>query len=424
MMAMGKRLRRRFVVRPNRDLSVSGYCCLLVLVGFSLAVFAGTNTVLAQHSIAELQQSLREVAGFDEADFATLAQGQTVVNPLPTSEKSEVAVCGLVGLEVPAEMFLQSFRDSMTRKSSPAILEIGRFGSTPTLDDLQGLTFEQRDLDDLKECVVGDCDLKLSAAMIERLQKELDAKAPDYAIQATRLLKLMLVEYVRDYLARGDAALIKYHDKSEEVALAHEQRALMGASTYMKNVLPEVSEHLKGFPKAETSIVENAIVWSKIKFGLKPVIAINHITVYRRQQNPQVVVASRQIYANHYFDSSLALTAFTSIPGATPGSYLFYENRSRVDGMEGAFGKFKRGIVEDKALDGLKGILESSRANLSAQALNRTEPAPVAHEGRIWRGGKVRVAYVFLGLLLITGIVALLTLGNYEWKGGLTGRLP
>ena len=420
-MVKAKRLRRRLVSRPDRKLSVS--CYLLVLVTFSLAVCLGSHAVLAQHSIAELHQSLREVAAFDEADFATLALGQTVVNPLPTSEKSEVAVCGLVGVEAPAEVFLQSFRDSMTRKSSKAILEIGRFGSTPTLDDLHGLSFEQRDLDDLKECVVGDCELKLSATMIERLNKELDVNAPDYQVRATKLLKLMLVDYVRDYLARGEAALIKYHDKSKEVRLADEQRTLMAASTYMNNVLPEVSEHLKGLPKAETSIVENAIVWSKIKFGLKPVIAINHITIYKRQQNPQIVVASRQIYANHYFDSSLALTAFTHIPGATPGSYLFYENRSRVDGMEGTFGKFKRGIVEDKALDGLKNILESSRANLNAHALGRTESTLPPGEERSWRGWKVRGAQMFLGLLLITGLGALFTLGNSNWKGGLSGRL-
>jgi hypothetical protein len=118
-----KRFSRLRVFRSHKNPSASFYCCLLVLVAFSLAVFVGTNAVLAQH----FQQSLREVAAFDEADFATLAQGQTVVNPLPTREKSEVAVCGLVGLDVPAEVFLQSFRDSMTRKSSPAILEIGRF---------------------------------------------------------------------------------------------------------------------------------------------------------------------------------------------------------------------------------------------------------------------------------------------------------
>ncbi len=419
-----KRSRQRRVFRPDKNLGVSSYCCLLILFAFCLTIYLASNTALAQHSISELHERLREAAAFDEVDFATLGQGQTVVNSLPTSEKSEVAVSGIVGVEVPADVFLQSFRESMTRKSSAAILEIGRFSSSPTLDDLKGLTFEQRDLDDLKECVVGDCKLKLSAAMIERIKNELDVEATDYRIRATQLLKSMLLDYVRDYQARGNAALIKYHDNSEEVHLVDEQKALMRASTYMNNVVPDVSEHLNGSSKSGASIVENALVWSKIKFGLKPVLAINHITIYRRQQNPQVVVAARQIYANHYFDSSLALTAFMNIPGANPGSYLFYENRSRVDGLEGAFGKLKRGIVEDKALDGLKTILESSKANLTAHALGRTVTEPPARAERSWRGSKVRVAYVFLGLVLITGFVAILTLSNYYWRGGLTGRLP
>jgi hypothetical protein len=75
------------------------------------------------------------------------------------------------------------------------------------------------------------------------------------------------------------------------------------------------------------------------------------------------LVTSKQIYANHYFDSSLALTAFVRIPGASPESYLVYENRSRADGLGGLFGKMKRGIVKDKAVDSLKNILQSSKAN-------------------------------------------------------------
>jgi hypothetical protein len=66
--------------------------------------------------------------------------------------------------------------------------------------------------------------------------------------------------------------------------------------------------------------------------------------IYKRaqQHGAQVLIVSKQIYANHYFDSSLALTAFMDLPGQNPGSFLFYENRSRVDGLEGPFGKFKR----------------------------------------------------------------------------------
>ncbi len=302
----------------------------------------------------------------------------------------------------------------MTQKSSPAILEIGRFSDTPTANDLQMLTVEDRDLEDLKECVVGDCKLKLSAMMIERLRKEIDWEAPDYRIEATQLLKQILLDYVSDYLARGDAALIEYNDKSKEIRLAEEQRALMAESTYINNVLPEFRQHLRGSRKSELSIVESTIVWSKIKFGLKPVIAINHIMVYKREQEtgPQVLVTSKQIYANHYFDSSLALTALVNIADASPGSYLFYENRSRADGLGGMFSKMKRGIVEDKAVDSLKNILERSKANLNAQSPSQIESASPADRELSWR------VHVFLWLLLITALIGLFTLRSCSLSGG------
>jgi hypothetical protein len=329
--------------------------CRVGFIAVCAMIVLGTNAALAQDSLAEFHKILRDKATFEETDFAAVGQGETVVRLLPAKDTKEVAVCGLVSLQVPAETFLQSFRESMTRRSNSAILEIGRFSGTPTPADLQALTFEDRDIDDLKECAVGNCKLKLSAMMIERLHNEVDWAAPDFRIQATRLLKSMLLEYVRDYLERGDVALIQYNDKPEEVRLAEEQHALVPASRYLDNVLPDFSRQLKGFAKSEVSLVENAIVWSKIKFGLKPVIAFNHILVYRRNQvsGPQVLVTSKQIYANHYFDSSLALTAFLTIPGASPESYLFYENRSRADGLGGAFGRLMRGIVEDKAVSAL-----------------------------------------------------------------------
>ena len=396
---------------------------LLVFVSFCAVVWLGTNSGLAQTSVAEFHKILSEKAAFDEAGLAALAQGQTVVRPLPVQDKREVAVCGLVGLQVPAEVFLQSFREGMTRKLNPAILEIGKFSSTPTLDDLRSLTFEDQDLDDLKECVAGDCQLKLSAAMIQRFHREIDVQAADYRIKATLLLKQMLLDYVQDYSTRGDVALIEYNDKPKEVRLADEQRSLMSASGFVSEVLPKFPQSLKGFHPSELHLVESAVVWSKIKFGLKPVFTINHIMIYKReaQTGPQVLVASKQIYANHYYNSSLALTAFVSVPGANPGSYLFYENRSRTDGLEGMFGKIKRGIVENKAIDSLTAILNTSKASLNARAFDSTEYSAPAHSVPSWKRWKVGRVYVFLCLLVITGLFALYAFGNYDWKGGFSG---
>lgn len=399
---------------------------LLIFFTFCIVIWLVPSTGLAQNSVAEFHNLLRAKAAFDETGFAALEQGQTVVRLLPVQDKREVAVCGLVGLQVPADVFLQSFREGMARRTNPAILEIGTLGSTPSIDDLRTLTFEDRDLDDMKECVVGDCRLKLSAAMIERFHREVDLQAPDYRSQATQLLKQMLLEYVREYLARGDMALIAYNDKAQEVRVAAEQHALVTASNFVNDVIPKFPQALKGFSTSDLRLVENAIVWSKIKFGLKPVIAINHIMVYKRDEEtgPQVLIASRQIYANHYFNSSVALTAFVKIPGVNPGSYLFYENRSLADGLEGAFSKIKRGIVEDKAIAGLKTILESSRVNLNARGLQPDESMSTAVQGQSWRRWKVGRVYVYLCLFLITSLFALFALGNYNWKGDLSRGAP
>jgi len=230
------------------------------------------------------------------------------------------------------------------------------------------------------------------------------------------------LDYVRDYRVRGDAALIEYNDKPKEVRLAEEPRALVSASGYVNDVLTDLPKYLEDFPTSELSIVENAIVWSKIKFGLKPVTAINHIMIYRgeREAGPQFLIASKQIYANHYFNSSLALTAFVNIPGARSGSYLVYENHSRVDGLEGAFSKIKRHLVENKALDSLKAILEQSRMSLDAPALSLTESAPATDREESWRRWTVGGVHLFLWLFLITAFVALFALGNHDWKGSIT----
>jgi hypothetical protein len=347
-------------------------------------------------------------------------QGGAVVKLLPVQDKREVAVSGLVSVRVPAEIFLQSFRESMARKSNPAILEIGEFSKAPVLDDLQNLTFEDRDIEDLKGCVVGDCKLKLSASMIDRLHKDVNWDSADYRLQVTQLLKRMLVEYVGDYLAQGDAALIKYNDKSTEVRLAVEHRALIAETNYFDDNLVGDQLHANDSSKSGLSEVENRIVWSKIKFGLKPVTAINHITIYKREQKtgPEILVVSKQLYANHYFDSSLALTKFITIPNSNE-SYLLYENRSRADSFEGPFGKIKHGIVENRAVAGLRTILEQSKANLDARTFNQNEPAPYPAAERRWQRWTIRGAYVLLWSLLIVALIALFALSNNAWNGSI-----
>jgi len=371
------------------------------LLCVSLISWAAAVTVQSQTSVAEFHKALQQKAAFESADFATLEMNQPVVRLTPVSDKREVAVAGVVNIRATADEFIKSYRDSMSRKSNSAILEIGSFGKAPTLADLQDLTIEPRDLEDLKECVVGQCQVKLSAAMIDRFRKEIDWHSAGYELNATKLFKQMLLDYVRDYRSRGEAALIEYNDKRDAVSLRAEETALASAPGYINDMVTS--------PQSRLQLIEDAIVWSKIKFGLKPVFSINHITIYRsgRDTGPQVLVASRQIYANHYFNASRALTAFVNMPDS---SYLVYENRSIADGLEGPFSKIKRNVVEKKALEGLRAILEDSRASLEGPALAASTAELSAHGtwGQRLFGG-IRPLLWFLTL---SALIALFALGR------------
>lgn len=183
-------------------------------VAISILFWFGAVTSLGQPSVEEFRNVLRDQAAFTTDDLLAIERGEIVVRLLPVTDKREVAVCGVVRTQAPSDVSLRAFRMSMTQLSPHSILEIGKFSTPPVLEDLQGLTLEDRDIEDLKRCSVGDCKLKMSAAMIERFRREVDWTAPDYRPQATRLYRQMLLEYVRDYLKLGDSALINYLERN------------------------------------------------------------------------------------------------------------------------------------------------------------------------------------------------------------------
>ena len=366
-----------------------------------------TTAVPAQSSAGEFQRILNEKAAFQPADFAALEQGQTIVKLTPITDKREIAMCGLVTLRTSADQFLRTYLENMTRQNNQTILEAGRFGTAPAVADLQQLTIDAAEIEDLKACVAGDCSLKLSAKMIERLRREVDWDASDYEAQATLLLKTMLTEYVRDYVARGPEALIEYHDKRNRIRLADEQQALGSASGYLTDLLREAGSGMQ--------VVEDVIIWSKIKFGLKPVLVINHVRAYKpeRETGLQVLVASNQIYATHYFTSSLALTAFVSVPGASP--YLVFENRSRTDGLVGPFSKLKRGVIEKKSVAGLKAILEHSKTSIEGPAYAGENAAAAMRRSTGWSRRLFSGIRPLLWVLVLSALAALLLLRRTEY---------
>ncbi|MFL6229030.1 MAG: hypothetical protein ACJ741_09635, partial [Pyrinomonadaceae bacterium] len=155
--------------------------------------------------------------------------------------------------------------------------------------------------------------------------------------------------------------------------------------------------------------------------GFKPVVVVEHTATYTRVRGDaaQILVATKQLYANHYLDSSLSLTLLFGAPasGGTSGTYLLYVNRSRVDMLDGLMGGVKRRVIESRVTDGLRTVLQQTKLNVETRAANRPDSELGAYDeaesptGRLLRN----IRYGSLALPLVAGLL-LLWLRRREMK--------
>lgn len=350
----------------HKAILVKKLCVLFFLVLFYAV------PLYAENSYKELQLFLRKHINFSDTDLAAMHRGEVVSKILKTNNRSEVAAFGIVRINVSGEIFVDRFRDIVKFKKSESVVEIGKFSDSPQLQDLSGLSFNVEDLEDMKNCVKGNCDVKLPVGLMERLRKDINWSAPDYKQKVNTLVNQALLDYVKSYLATGNNALMEYHDKKKTVRLADEFQSLLGQSPYLFEYVPEFYKYLDEFPKTKLPNVENFIYWSIEKFGLKPVVSITHVAIYRKTQGGKtyVLIASKQIYASHYFEASLGLTGLVDqIEGTSkPISYLMYLNRSRTDTLKGMFSGIKRSLIGGRVLEGLEKSLNLNKQKVESSA--------------------------------------------------------
>ena len=107
-------------------------------------------------------------------------------------------------------------------------------------------------------------------------------------------------------------------------------------------------------------------------FARKPVISATQVTIVRpdRGRLPEVVVASKQIFATHYMDASLSITAL--VKDGESQRYLTYVNRSDIDVVNGFFGGLVRSILQRRVRNEAPGILIGLRERLESG-----DPPPV-----------------------------------------------
>ena len=340
---------------------------------------------------SSLTKILTRQAAFDEADLAALEKGEIVVKVLAANNKDkEVGVFGVVRVSARPDISLSDFQSSLEQKTNEAVVSQGRFSSPPVLDDLKGLKLEKNDLKDLRICEVGDCDLKMSAAMIQKLRAEVDWNADESDFRADQIFRQMIVDYVTDYSQRGHQALLQYDGRREPVRLIDEYRLLFERSSFVEIIAPTFSKYLIDFPRTPLAGVSNNITWSKVTFGLKPMLTVTHSAAYEERANElsQYLIATKQIYASRYMNASLAFSMLVRVADDNGvNTYLIFSDVSRSDDLSGAFSGLKRSLVGSEATKRVKDLLQRSKVALEKTSTERNETKETPIDGTGWIRG-------------------------------------
>lgn len=311
----------------------------------------------------DVRALLKEIAAFTDDEVASVGRGVPVAKILDTDTR-EIAVAGAVRIRARSDQLVARVRDIDNLKRSAIVLDVGRFGAVPRVDDLAHATFEEYNLD-LRDCRPGECRVRLSAADIARFHQNVDWQAADWRERSSRTWRGVLAAHAAAYARNGRTSLPVYTNKPEPLSVASELSVLSAKFGFVNRFSADVHGYLQQFGTSRPPGTQETMYWTKEDFGVRPVFRISHQIVCPTRD--AVVIATNQVYADHYLDAALGLTVAIDVgDGAGEGFYMIAVNRARTRSLSGFLRRFVRGTVQGRSRDAMRKILTATRSALES----------------------------------------------------------
>jgi len=302
------------------------------------------------------------VVSLTDEERRHLRSGRPVTSVLDVEDSNEVAVFGAIWIDAPIRRYVKALEEIETFERGPAFTITRRISDPPVLEDFAQLRLPEEDVEDLRTCRVGDCDVKLGEEGIKQIQAGVDWNAPNPRAALDPLIRQLAFKYVTGYLQGGNERLAQYRDKSRPRSVAKEFREMIDQTPELTTYMPEMRRYLLGYPKVALADTRSFVYWQETKFGLKPTIRISHLTI--REGPDDTAVASKMLYASHYFRAALELRGLHPDPSHGAGFWYVIVNRSRADGLTGLTGLFVRPRVRSRVREGTLAALQATKRKL------------------------------------------------------------
>ena len=294
-----------------------------------------------------------------------LLAGKPLVKLLDADPSKEIAVLGAIWVNAARGLYVDQVKNIEAFERGGGFRTTKRISDPPAADDFAALTISDQDFEDLKDCTVGDCALKLDADGISRLHAEVDWRKATAKADATALFRRLALEYVKGYREGGNARLGVHRDRERPTFVANEFQSMIDRLPRLGADLPDLTRFLLEYPHATLANSTDFLYWQETQFGLRPTVRISHLVIQDRPD--RTVVASKMLYASHYFWTALELRLLIPDSGRGPGFWLVTINRSRSDGLSGFTGRVIRGRVRSEVEEGSRAALTATKARLESK---------------------------------------------------------
>ena len=308
----------------------------------------------------------RAFVGLNQDQIGAIRSGKALAKVVQSSTPEEVFVFGAVYVEGNPESYLKLASDIDALRKLPGYVAIRSFSDLPQSSDLDGFALERQDIEELKTCEVGHCEVQLPTEAMEEFKQSIDWSAPNVDVRVNQVARGMALQALLDYMHGGNSALGVYRDKSHPAAVAETFASLITRLSALPVYLPELNDYLLEYPKAKSDNVQAGFYWEEVNFGLKPTFRILQRIVYRATSpEPVYAVAEKQIYASHYFEGALDLTVCVK-DEQRHGFYIITVKGSKQAGLTGLKGSIVRKVAVDKARSSLERVLLATKQRLES----------------------------------------------------------
>jgi hypothetical protein len=341
----------------------SAMCASGLLVLVATAVLPGFS-----QSNSDLQTFFHENIGLSQDQIAAIRSGKPVAKVLPSRTPAEVFLFGAVYIHAAPESYIQFARDFDRRRELPSYWALGVFGNPPRLSDLKDFSFDRDEIEALKKCTPGDCQIQMPASSMEELHRSIDWSAADVNEQVNQLLQKTVLQGLLAYQQEGNQALGTYNDKRDPAVVPRQFSYMLSYAKALPAHLPDFYNYLPAYPNAKPANVEDTFYWAKVKFGLKPTLRIVQMVTMRGDSGDPIAyaIAQKQLYSSHYFETALDLTF--CIRGGDDskqsGFYLIMTMGSEQAGLSGARGAIIRKAAVTRSASSLQRGLASIKDTL------------------------------------------------------------